>query len=81
MKKSVCIAISALAALSACAPQKPEDQTTVNAAYEAARAAKEQAAIAADEARKAREDAARAAADAKAASERADRIFRQGQDK
>ncbi len=81
MKTTFLIPVIAIAALSACTQLSPEDRALISSANQVAQEAKQQSVEATEEARRARLDAEKAAKAAQAASEKADRIFRQGQNK
>ena len=88
MKKTTFTCVMAVMALSACTQLGAEDRALISSAHQAAMEAKresvqatEEASQASAEARRAREDSSRAAAAAVAASDKADKIFRQGQNK
>ncbi len=81
MKKILLIPAVTVLTLAGCAQLSPEDHALVTSASQAAEEAKQQSVEATEEARRAREDANRAAEAAQAASDKADRIFRQGQNK
>jgi len=83
MKKYFLIPLTALTITAGCTQTElsPIDRATINSSNLAAQEAKDQAAKAAQDAAEARDAAAKAAAYAQAASNRADRIFREGQNK
>lgn len=81
MKYYSAIAIIAVIGLSACTQLSEQDRSLLMETRSLAQDAKNASITAAEEARRAREAAAKSAADAKAAGDRADRIFRQSQNK
>lgn len=81
MNKSLAMPVIAVLALTGCTQLSAEDRSLISSAHQAAQEAKQQSIEATEEARRAREDANRAAKAAQAASDKADRIFRQGQNK
>jgi hypothetical protein len=68
-------------ALTGCTELTPEDNQRITSANQSAQEAKQQSAQALEEARAARMDADKSAKAAQMAGEKADRIFRQGQNK
>lgn len=81
MQKSLIISALALTLLAGCNQLSDGDRAALDAASRTAREAKQQSIEATEEARRARADADRAAAAAEASREKADRIFREGQNK
>lgn len=79
--KSIMLAGVAILSLSACSQFSEQDRALLMETNAMAQDAKNQSVLATEEARRAREAAMKAAADAKAASDKADRIFRQSQNK
>jgi len=79
--KTIILIPLALMTLGACTQLSAEDRAAITSANQRAYEAQQQSIEATEEARKAREEAERAAKAAQAASDRADRIFREGQNK
>lgn len=81
MKKLFLIPVITILGLTACTQLSVEDRALITSAAQNAREAKERSMQATDIANAARDDAHRAAKAAQIASDRADRIFREGQNK
>ena len=81
MKKNLWISFIALAMVAGCTQLNDKDRAAIDAAYQAASEAKQQSLEAAREAREAAAAANKAAREAELAGTKADKIFREGQNK